>query len=345
MAASTWPPSCSATSRAAAASRAWPRTDMLTTPTTRRRGRRRRPGSSSATTTCVVGRLTALAERRRHHRRRAGQRAHRPARVRPEVDRASPPTCATPRIASPTRVYEKIIGVRGAFATRIAYVSVDGKPPNQHYQLIVADADGENPRMILQSDRPLMSPAWSPDGEWLAYVSFERRVSAVYVQQRAHRQAQHGVGARRHQRRAGLVAGRQEAGAHAVGQQRQSRHLSTRSRHASSSTRLTDDPGIDTEAAFAPDGSAIYFTSDRSGSPQIYRLTLGSSERPQARHLHRRVQCAAARLAGRQAAGGADARRRRVPHRPAGSGQRHAARCCRRAARTNRRASRPTAPW
>ena len=79
-------------------------------------------------------------------------------------------------------VYEKITGVRGAFATRIAYVSVDGQPPNQRYQLLIADADGENARIAMQSSQPMMSPAWSPDGEWLAYVSFENRVAAVFVQ-------------------------------------------------------------------------------------------------------------------------------------------------------------------
>ena len=79
-------------------------------------------------------------------------------------------------------VYQKILGVRGAFATRIAYVAVDGAPPSQRYQLIVADADGANPHLILESRFPLMSPSWSPDGQWLAYVSFETKHSAVYVQ-------------------------------------------------------------------------------------------------------------------------------------------------------------------
>ncbi len=65
-------------------------------------------------------------------------------------------------------VYEKILGIRGAFATRIAYVSVDGQPPSQKFQLIVADADGENQRLVLESRYPLMSPSWSPDGQWLA---------------------------------------------------------------------------------------------------------------------------------------------------------------------------------
>ncbi len=80
-------------------------------------------------------------------------------------------------------VYEKIIGTRGAFATRIAYVAVDGTPPAQHFQLIVADADGENSQVVLDSRQPIMSPAWSADGQWLAYVSFENRVAAVIVQQ------------------------------------------------------------------------------------------------------------------------------------------------------------------
>src|SRR6195256_212477 len=73
-------------------------------------------------------------------------------------------------------VFEKILGIRGAFATRIAYISVLGSLPNKSYQLVVADADGMNPRVVMQSNEPLMSPSWSPDGQSLAYVSFEDRL-------------------------------------------------------------------------------------------------------------------------------------------------------------------------
>jgi len=176
-------------------------------------------------------------------------------------------------------IYEAIIGVRGAFATRIAYVSVDGQPPNQRYQLIIADADGENPQVIQEKTRPLMSPAWSPDGNMLAYVSFESKVSAVYVQNVA-------TGARS---RVSARAGINGAPTWSPDGRKLALTLSGSGGNldvylldlgTQQLRRLTDDPGIDTEAAFSPDGNTIYFTSDRSGSPQVYRVAVNTSERP-----------------------------------------------------------------
>ena len=176
-------------------------------------------------------------------------------------------------------VFEKIIGVRGAFATRIAYISVLGSLPNKSYRLVVADADGENPHVVMQSNEPLMSPAWSPDGLSLAYVSFEDRLPSVYVQTLKTGQ-RHRVSAR---------AGVNQAPAWSPDGKKLALTLSTRDGNldiyvldlaTSALTRITDDPAIDTEPQWSKDGQSLYFTSDRAGVPQIYRIGLGKDDRP-----------------------------------------------------------------
>ena len=175
-------------------------------------------------------------------------------------------------------VYQNILGVRGAFATRIAYVAVQGQPPTQHFQLLIADADGENPRVILESSQPIMSPAWSADEQWLAYVSFENRVAAVYVQR-----------VRTGERR--LVSARLGVNS-APAFSPDGTHLAltlsgsggnldiwTLDLATQMLTRLTDDPAVDTEPEWSLDGTSIYFTSDRAGGPQIYRLKLAEPKR------------------------------------------------------------------
>ncbi len=167
-------------------------------------------------------------------------------------------------------IYEKLTGVPGAFATRIAYVSATGEGANLNYELVVADADGFNPTTVVGSPEPLLSPAWSPDGERLAYVSFEAGNSAIYVQEVA-------TGARE------LVSsGKGINGAPAFSPDgRQMALTLSRSGNpeiyvrdlASGTTRqLTNHWAIDTEAAWSPDGKTIYFTSDRGGKPQIYAV-------------------------------------------------------------------------
>lgn len=177
-------------------------------------------------------------------------------------------------------IYEKIVGVRGAFATRIAYVAVQGSVPNQRYQLIVADADGENPKVILESNQPLMSPSWSADGQWLAYVSFENRISAIYVQQ-----------VRSGERR--LVSARAGVNGAPVFSP-DGTHLALTLSGSGGNldiwlldlrtqalTRLTSDPAVDTEPAWTVDGKGLYFTSDRAGGPQIYKLDIANPQRVQ----------------------------------------------------------------
>jgi TolB protein len=173
-------------------------------------------------------------------------------------------------------IYQKILGVRGAFATRIAYVEVQGTPPAQHYQLIVADADGANPRMILESRFPIMSPSWSPDGQWLAYVSFESKHSAVYVQlvrtgERRQVSARAGVNA------APVWSPDGHKLALTLGGRGGNPDIYILDLSTQDLTRVTDDPAIDTEPEWSPDGRSLYFTSDRAGAPQIYKIPVGGA--------------------------------------------------------------------
>lgn len=176
-------------------------------------------------------------------------------------------------------VFEKILGIRGAFATRIAYISVLGSVPNRSYRLIVADADGENPRTVMQSNEPLMSPSWSPDGQNLAYVSFEARLPSVYVQYLK-------TGERR---RVSAKAGVNQAPAWSPDGKKLALTLSTRDGNldiyvldlaTQALTRITDDPSIDTEPQWSKDGQSLYFTSDRAGGPQIYRIGIQPGDHP-----------------------------------------------------------------
>ncbi|MGO9514045.1 MAG: Tol-Pal system beta propeller repeat protein TolB [Steroidobacteraceae bacterium] len=176
-------------------------------------------------------------------------------------------------------VFDKILGIRGAFATRIAYISVLGSLPNRTYRLVVADADGENPHVVMQSNEPLMSPAWSPDGQNLAYVSFEDRLPSVYVQ----------VLKTGERRRVSAKAGVNQAPAWSPDGKKLALTLSTRDGNldvyvldltTQELTRITDDPGIDTEPQWSKDGQSLYFTSDRAGGPQIYRVGIQPGDHP-----------------------------------------------------------------
>lgn len=166
-------------------------------------------------------------------------------------------------------VYEAIIGTRGAFSTQIVYVT-SKKVVNGSYALQVADSDGYNPRTILRSKNPIMSPDWSPDARKIAYVSFEGNRSAIYVQdvttgQRERLTNKPGINGAP----AWSPDGRRMALTLSESGTPQIYVLDVATRKL---TRVTRDRAINTEPAWMPDGETIVFTSNRTGKPQLYRV-------------------------------------------------------------------------
>ncbi len=169
-------------------------------------------------------------------------------------------------------IYEALTGEKGAFGTRIAYVTSTVWQANnvRYYALYVADIDGYNPQLIIRSKEPLMSPAWSPDGRKLAYVSFESRRPVIMVQDVFTAQRE----------KVAAFSGINGAPAWSPDGTRLAMSLSKDGNseiyvmHVAGGRlqRLTEHLAIDTEPAWSPDGRKLVFTSDRGGRPQIYRI-------------------------------------------------------------------------
>jgi TolB protein len=169
-------------------------------------------------------------------------------------------------------IYESITGQKGAFDTKIAYVTTQrqqGRQPS--YVLQVADTDGHNPQTVLTSQQPIMSPSWSPDGSQLAYVSFEKRKSEIYIQNLYTQQRQ----------KVASFSGINGAPVWSPTGRELALTLSKEGNPdiyvldvASKSLRqVTRHWGIDTEPAWTADGQELVFTSSRAGKPQIYRIS------------------------------------------------------------------------
>jgi TolB protein len=169
-------------------------------------------------------------------------------------------------------IHEKLTGIPGAFSSRIAYVQKQGN----RYELRVADADGQNPRIVVRSVEPVISPRFSPDGKRLAYVSFEDKKPVVYVQSlqdggrskvAAFKGSNSAPAWAPDGKRLAVVLTRDEAS-----------QIYLINADGSGLARLTRGGNLDTEPVFSPDGQSLYFTSDRGGSAQIYRMPVAGGD-------------------------------------------------------------------
>lgn len=174
------------------------------------------------------------------------------------------------------RVYEAITGEPGVFSTKLAYVTVTGVGDQSKYRLQVSDVDGKRSKIRLESREPILSPAWSPDGKKLAYVSFETGKPAIFIHEL-------GTGERR------KVADFRGLNSAPAWSEDGESLLMTLSKDGNAEiyqmqlasgevTKLTDHWAIDTEASWDHSSRGIYFTSDRSGGPQIYYMERPGAE-------------------------------------------------------------------
>jgi TolB protein len=192
-------------------------------------------------------------------------------------------------------VFEQVTGIRGAFTTQLLYiVSEYVSPELTYFRLEKSDYDGQRAQVLLESREPVMSPSWSPNGQDVAYVSFETNLPRIYIQNIA-------TGQKRQ------ITNYPNINSSPVWSPDGNKLAMVLSKDGSPDiyvqdlmtnelVRITDHPAIETEPSWTPDGSAIVFMSDRTGQPQIYQIALGASSFDVERLTYDCFQCAKAKF-------------------------------------------------
>ena len=173
------------------------------------------------------------------------------------------------------KIYEQLTGIRGAFSTKLLYVSSQKLAVGEFkYRLLLSDIDGAREQVILEQNQPILTPAWSPDGQRIAYVSFETSRSAIFMydlrtKQRTQLTNFTGINGSP----SWSPDGTQLA---MVLSKDGSPDIYVMDVATRKLTKVTRHYAIDTEPSWLPDGKSIVFTSDRGGKPQIYQVTLAN---------------------------------------------------------------------
>lgn len=173
------------------------------------------------------------------------------------------------------RIYEKLTGIRGAFSTKLLYVSAVERGNAQYtYRLLTADVDGARERIVFESKDPILTPVWAPDGETIAYVSFETSRPAIYMHNlRTNERSQLTNFKGLNGAPAWSPDGKQLA---MVLSKDGSPDIYVMDVATRNLKRVTRHFAIDTEPSWMPDGKSLVYTSDRGGKPQIYQVTLAN---------------------------------------------------------------------
>ena len=192
-------------------------------------------------------------------------------------------------------VFEQVTGIPGAFTSEILYiVSESAGPENSLFRLEKADYDGARPQTLLESGEPIMSPSWSPNGQDVAYVSFETDLPRIYIQNIA-------TGQRRQitnypNINSSPVWSPDGTKLAMVLSKDGSPDIYVQDLNNNQLIRITDHPAIDTEPSWTPDGRHIVFMSDRTGQPQIYQMEIGANSYNVERLTYDCFQCAKAKF-------------------------------------------------